>query len=118
MLEQLERTKQGGWWWWWLRKESWEKISPDVRVELLKVAVEAGREIKSRGRAEANEAVVAMQKRKLVVTQMTPEALALWDAAADRIRDRIRGPVVPPDLYDAVHAHLKDFRAKGGAGSQ
>lgn len=101
-----------------LRKESWEKIAPEVREELRKVAVEAGREIKTRGRAEGAEAVAAMQKRKLVVTQMTPEAQALWDAAADQIRDKIRGPVVPSELYDAVQGHLKTFRAAGGAGGR
>ncbi|MBM3847901.1 MAG: C4-dicarboxylate ABC transporter substrate-binding protein [Verrucomicrobia bacterium] len=99
-----------------VRKDAWEKISEAQRSELLKIASEIGGEIKARGRSEAAESVAAMKKRKLKVQPMNAEAQAAWDSAADKIRDKIRGPVVPVDLYDAVQGHLKDIRSGSGAG--
>ena len=98
-----------------LRKETWEKIPAESRIELMKVASEAGKEIKLRGRAEGSEAVTAMQKRKLTVHPVSPEIQASWEAAVEKIRDKIRGPVVPADLYDAVQGHLKEIRSTAGS---
>lgn len=95
-----------------VRKEAWGKVPEDVRAELLKIAVATGKEVKALGRAEGVESVAAMQKRKLTVHPMTPANQALWDEAALRIKDRIRGPVVPTEFYDAVQGHLKDFRSR------
>ena len=97
-----------------LRKESWMEISTDSRAKLIKIATDTGLEIKTRARNESVESVEAMRKRKLQVHAMTPEAAAQWDSAADKIRDKIRGPVVPAELYDAVQGHLKEFRSKTG----
>lgn len=94
-----------------LRKEVWTEIPESSRTELLKIATDIGREVKSKGRSESAESVEAMKKRKLEVHAMTPQAAAEWDAAADKIRDKIRGPVVPAELYDAVHSHLKEIRS-------
>ncbi len=94
-----------------IRSETWEKIAPESRDELLKIAQEIGKEIKNRGRLEGQESVVAMQKRKLTVHPVSPATQALWEEAARQIQDKVRGPIVPVELYDAVHAHLKEFRA-------
>jgi TRAP-type C4-dicarboxylate transport system substrate-binding protein len=98
-----------------VRKESWLKIPEALRAELLQSAAATGKEVKTLARAEGVESVVAMQKRKLTVHPVTPQNQALWEEAADQIKDRIRGPVVPVEFYDAVHGHLKEFRSKPAA---
>lgn len=94
-----------------VRDDTWMRVSADAREELLKMAAETGKEVKHLGRLESQESVTAMQKRKLTVHAVTPEALALWDTAVAQIQDKVRGPIVPTDLYDAVQGHLKAFRA-------
>jgi TRAP-type C4-dicarboxylate transport system substrate-binding protein len=98
-----------------VKKATWDKIPPAVRPELLKVATETGREIKARGRAESDEAVAAMQKRKLTVTKLTPEAEAEWRKAAEAAYPEIRAKLVPAEVFDEVMRHLKEFRAKAGS---
>ena len=94
-----------------ISKQAWDKIPSTLQTECLKIAAEVGREVKSRARTEATDAVQAMQKRKLTVHPVSPEVQALWEGAADHIRDRVRGPIVPVEFYDAVHGHLKEFRS-------
>lgn len=98
-----------------VRRESWEKVPADLRAEFLKDSADTGREIKARARAEGLESVVAMQKRKLTVSSVDAGVQSEWERAAEEIRERVRGPIVPSDLYDAVQAHLKEFRSRGAS---
>jgi TRAP-type C4-dicarboxylate transport system substrate-binding protein len=97
-----------------VKKATWEKIPAAARPELLKAAAETGREIKARGRTESDEAVAAMQKRKLTVTKLTPDAEAAWRKAAEAAYPEIRSKLVPAEVFDEVMRHLKEFRAGAG----
>jgi TRAP-type C4-dicarboxylate transport system substrate-binding protein len=98
-----------------IRKATWEKIPEGVRGELLKAAKEAGREIKANGRQESSEAVEAMVKRGLKVTPMTPAAEEAWRLTAEEVYPRIRGTIVPEDVFDRALSLIKEYRAaKGG----
>lgn len=98
-----------------VRRDTWEKIGPDVRKELLRIAVPTGEKFRARGRAEDSEAVTAMQKRGLAVQTVTPEVLAEWRAFAEQVYPQVRGTLVPADLFDRVQAHLAEFRAQSGS---
>ena len=100
-----------------VRRDTWEKIAPEVRKELLQSTASTGEKFRLRGRAEDNEAVTAMQKRGLIVHSGTPEVMAEWRALAEQIYPKIRGTLVPADLFDRVHAHLAEFRAQNGTAS-
>ena len=82
---------------------------------MLKVAAETGKQVKADGRAESQAAVTAMIKRGLVVKKMTPEAEEEWRAVVAKAQDKIRGRVVPADMFDEAQRLLKEFRERGAA---
>jgi TRAP-type C4-dicarboxylate transport system substrate-binding protein len=94
-----------------VRKEAWEKIPADLRTVLAKAAAEAGKEIKTNSRKESDEAVKAMEKRGLKVTPLTPELEAEWRAAAETSYSKIRGVIVPADIFDKALAAIKEYRS-------
>ena len=94
---------------------AWDKIPAEMRPALAEAARKAGDEIRTRSRAESDEAVVAMQKRGLVVRELTPEAQAEWQALAEKAYPLIRGGLMPADIFDAVQHELKAYRAQHAA---
>jgi TRAP-type C4-dicarboxylate transport system substrate-binding protein len=98
-----------------VRKATWEKIPADVRVKLHAAADVAGREIKSASRREMTDSVAAMEKRGLKVTKLTPAQNRDWQTMCESTYARIRGPVVPADIYDQTMKLLADFRAANPA---
>jgi len=94
-----------------VRKESWEKVPANLRQKLLESAATAGKEIKESGRKESEESVAAMVKRGLKVTPMTPELEAEWRRVAEEVYPRIRGKLVPADVFDEVLRFIREYRA-------
>ena len=92
-------------------KRSWDRVPVSTREAMLKIAADTGRQIKAAGRAENDTAVGAMVKRGLAVHPMTPEAEAEWLAVIDKVRDQIRGKLVPADMFDEAQRLLKEHRA-------
>jgi TRAP-type transport system periplasmic protein len=95
-----------------IQKKSWDRIAPAFRDEMLKIATETGKEVTAAGRAESEQAVVAMVKRGLQVHKVTPEIEAEWRAVIERVQDKIRGHVVPADAFDEAQRLLKEYRAQ------
>jgi TRAP-type C4-dicarboxylate transport system substrate-binding protein len=96
-----------------VRKGPWEKIPAATREALLKAAVETGREIKANGRRESDESVKSMEKRGLKVTRVTPEVEQLWRQAAEAAYPKIRGRIVPADIFDKALSLIREYRAAG-----
>lgn len=94
-----------------IRKATWDKLPAPMREEFLKAALQAGREIKQNGRQESEEAVAAMKKRGLTVTDVTPELEAEWRTAAEAAYPRIRGKMVPADIFDEALRLIREYRA-------
>ncbi len=94
-----------------VRKETWDKIPVETRAALAKAAAEAGREIKAAGRKEMDESVAAMVKRGLKVTPVTPELEADWRRTAEAVYPKIRGGMVPADIFDRALALIAEYRA-------
>jgi hypothetical protein len=46
------------------------------------------------------------------VNVLTPEAEKFWQAEVDKVAPRIRGEIVPEDMFDIVQTALKEFRAR------
>jgi TRAP-type C4-dicarboxylate transport system substrate-binding protein len=93
-----------------VRRQSWEKIPADTRKLLLEASLVAGKEIKANGRQESAESVKAMEKRGLKVTPVTSEIEAAWRAEAEAVYPRIRGRLVPPDVFDEAQRLIKEYR--------
>ena len=94
-----------------VRSDVWEKIAPALRTQLQAIASAASEKIRTQTRAEDDDAIVAMKKNGLVVQSVTPPMLAAWRALAARSYPMIRGPIVPPEIFDQVRATLAEFRA-------
>lgn len=103
-----------------VRKETWEKIDPDVRGRLLAVAGEIGERIDREIRRLNADAVEAMKRQGLEVVAVDREA---WRPPLERSWSVIRGEVVPADFFDAVVSARDECRkdvaaAPGGAGGR
>lgn len=93
------------------RKDAWEKLSVSTRVVLLASAQRAGLEIRARSRKESDDAVEAMKKRGLTVHPVTPDILQEWrNTVETEIHPRMRGTIVPSDIFDEVVRLLHDYR--------
>jgi TRAP-type C4-dicarboxylate transport system substrate-binding protein len=94
-----------------VRKESWEKLPADIRAKLAVTAAATGKEIKAAGRKEMDESVTAMEKRGLRVTRLTPELEAEWRKAAEAVYPKVRGKLVPEDVFDQTMKFLEEYRS-------
>jgi len=93
-----------------VRKENWDKIPAELRTRLAAAAAKAGAEMKAISRRESQEAIVAMQKRGLVVETPTAEVEAEWRAVAESVYGYVKGGMVPPDIFDEVQRLVTEHR--------
>lgn len=96
-----------------IRKDSWDKIPPDLQKQFREAAAMAGAKIRAADRKEDDESVAAMQKKGLVVHPVTPQAEEEWRQLTKVIYPEIRGKVVPADIFDEVQRLVAEHRAKG-----
>ncbi len=102
-----------------ISKKVWEEIPFRIRMEMVKSARLAGKEIKASGRLESDESVKTMQKKwGLKVQPVSPELEAIWRHEAENIYDFLRGRMVPEDIFDEVQLQLKDYRQGKSAARQ
>jgi TRAP-type C4-dicarboxylate transport system substrate-binding protein len=98
-----------------ISRRTWESLPPEQRSLLQQSAVEAGRRFQASGRALADSAVAAMRARGLQVHQLTPQDEAAWRSASESFYPRIRGTMVPADMFDEVVRLLAEYRSRPGA---
>ena len=94
-----------------VRKSAWEKIPAETRVELLKAARETGVQNKAQGRAESNRAVEAMKSKGLTAHPVSTELEVRWRRAAEPFYPKLKGKLIPADIWDEVDRLLKEYRA-------
>ena len=91
-------------------KDVWERLSPRDQEYIRLTAAEAGRSIRAQSRLESDQSVEAMVKRGLVVQKVTPEIQARWEAAAAEFYPKIRGNMVPVEIFDKVQVLIREYR--------
>jgi TRAP-type C4-dicarboxylate transport system substrate-binding protein len=102
-----------------ITRKAWEAIPPATQQALRQAAEDAGKKIQSRSRSESVQAVDAMRKRGLQVHSVTPAVEAEWRALAERLYPKVRGKIVPADMFDRVQQLLSKYRSLGSkAGGQ
>ena len=94
-----------------ITKKTWDTIPLEGRKALRKAATETGKLSKADGRRESVESVEAMRKRGLQVHPVTPELEAEWRREGEAVYPKIRGVVVPTEIFDQVVNQLKAYRA-------
>jgi len=97
----------------------WEKIPANQRDQMLAAARRAGDALKQDIRDQGERAIVTMTKgkpgqraNKLTVTHLNDAALAEWRKQTEAIYPKMKGKMVPPDLFDDAQRLRDEFRAQ------
>jgi TRAP-type transport system periplasmic protein len=91
-------------------RKAWDAIPPAAQDAMRRAAEEGGKSITQHGHQEMEEAVAAMQKRGLKVNKLTPSTETEWRSFFDKLYPKIRGNLVPADLFDEVQRLLREYR--------
>lgn len=93
-------------------RSTWETIPEKLRGELLQAARKASGEFRAQIRSGGDSAVNQMVLRGgLNVVKLTAAEKALWVKEAEAAYPKIRGRLVPPDLFDEAVRLSKEYRS-------
>jgi TRAP-type C4-dicarboxylate transport system substrate-binding protein len=95
-----------------INQKTWDALPPAQQTALSAIAVETGKQFTAQGRKESDEAVAAMQKRGLTVVPIPPPLLTQWRTASEQMYPKIRGTMVPVDMFDEVTRLVNEYRAR------
>jgi TRAP-type C4-dicarboxylate transport system substrate-binding protein len=99
-----------------LARETWEQTPPASRAELLNASRAAAERVRGTIRKMGDDAVVEMRKRGLNVIKLNDAEMAEWRSEVEAAYPRIRGRLVPADLFDeALRLHREFQRVKAEA---
>lgn len=91
-------------------RRAWERISEEDRARILAVSRDASLGLQREIRRLNEEALKAMTENGLVIHRVPPSAVAEWRKVVEDIHPRIRGAIVPPDVFDRIRGLLEEFR--------
>ena len=97
-----------------ITRSAWDALTPSGRDALRREAAKASGRLRAQRAASDLEAVEAMRKRGLQVHSLTPELEAEWRQLAEAVYPKIRGAMVPGDMFDAVQGALTEYRGSNG----
>jgi TRAP-type C4-dicarboxylate transport system substrate-binding protein len=95
-----------------ITKKAWESIDPALRPTLMQLARDTGARFTPQIRKLETDAIDAMVKRGLQVYKPTPQVEQEWQQLADKFYPKIRGSLVPADLFDEVRRLVAEYRAQ------
>jgi TRAP-type C4-dicarboxylate transport system substrate-binding protein len=95
-----------------ITKDAWESIPAELRPKLLEASRAAGQRLRGDIRRQGDEAVTVMKKNGLQVSELDPATLASWQKEAESAYPKIRGRLVPADLFDEALRLRNEFRNK------
>ena len=101
-----------------ITKDAWEKLPADLRPALMEASRQAGRKLRDETRRNGQSSVEAMQKKGLNLVHVDAAGEAEWRKAAEAAYPRIRGGVIPADVFDEARKHLEEFRKRSGSGAR
>jgi len=99
-----------------IAKDVWDKIPPGVQKEMLVSARNAGVALRDEIRKAESSSIPMMQQFGLNVEHADANTTAEWRKLAESIWPKLRGTMVPPDLFDQVK-QLRDEYRKAHPGS-
>jgi TRAP-type C4-dicarboxylate transport system substrate-binding protein len=94
-----------------MRRQTFEALPPAAREAVVAASKKAGEQLRAHRTQQDNECIRAMEARGLVVLPLTPDIEAAWRKVAEQAWPRVRGSMVPADMFDRVHVLLAEFRA-------
>jgi TRAP-type C4-dicarboxylate transport system substrate-binding protein len=94
-----------------MTKRAWDGLIADQREKVLKAAREAGSKIRDQSRAESQQAIEAMKKRGLQVHPVSPELEEEWRRFVESVYPKMRGKLIPADVFDKMLSLVAEYRA-------
>ena len=95
-----------------IRKDVWDRISPDVQARLRLICDAAAAGLRAEGRQFHEDAMATLRKGpKTYVHSLTAEQRAAWDAFAQDLWTKVRGTLVSAPIFDEVQQLLQEYRA-------
>jgi TRAP-type C4-dicarboxylate transport system substrate-binding protein len=93
-----------------ISKKLWDQLSAGGRDALRTASEAAGTKIRERARQEDLESIAAMKGRGLTVHPVSAELEADWRRMAEGAYPKLRGTMVPADMFDQVRSIIADYR--------
>ena len=94
-----------------IRRDVWDKIPPELQTKLRAAGETTGIKIRAQSREESEKSVGVMQARGLKIHPVPPEALEDWRQLGTMVQSKIRGTMVPEDIFDEVMRLLAEYRS-------
>ncbi len=101
-------------------RKVWQGIPADLRPRLLEASHAVGQRLRGEIRKLNDDALAVMQKNGLKVSKVPPAALEEWRKTVEDIYPRIRGNIIPADMFDLALKYRNEYRAlkPGKAGAR
>ncbi len=99
-----------------ISKSEWDKIPAPVQKQMMQSARAAGVSLREEIRKAEASSIPLMQQFGLNVVHADPKAIAEWRQLSEAIWPKLRGTMVPADLFDEVK-RLRDEYRKAHPGS-
>jgi TRAP-type C4-dicarboxylate transport system substrate-binding protein len=103
-------------------KRTWERLPEEMRGPMLEAARDAGHQRREEIRRMGEESVSEMVKRGMKVVDLDSETRSAWRAEAEAAYPRLRGSLIPAELFDEAVRLQQRFRteisARAGEGSK
>lgn len=94
-----------------ISKKTWDALPAATQAQFREAAAVAGRQFQAAGRKESDDAVAAMKSRGLTVAPVPPNVAAEWRSLAETFYPKIRGSMVPAEMFDEVTRLLTQYRS-------
>jgi TRAP-type transport system periplasmic protein len=94
-----------------ISKQAWDRVPDSCRGAMLEAATRAGERLRAEIRKMGDDAIVVMRKKGLNVVAVDPATLADWRRQAEDAYPKLRGRMVPADLFDEVKRLRDEYRA-------
>jgi TRAP-type C4-dicarboxylate transport system substrate-binding protein len=92
-------------------RQAWDGMTPAAQQALRQASLKATETLRAERERADQAAIAAMRTRGLHVESLTPTTLAEWQQTMASAYPRIRGGMVPADVFDLVQQTLTDFRS-------
>jgi len=92
--------------------QAWDNVSPAMRDQLLQISADVGRQIRTASRQENDQAVATLKTKSGLQVHAVPLQLEdEWRRFAEGIYPRLRGSMVPADMFDQARQRVAEYRA-------
>lgn len=97
-----------------LDKRAWNRIPPEIRPRILSISRAASDRLRQEIRRLNEDALRAMVENGLKVSHVDPSVAKQWRGIVEEIYPIVRGKIIPAEVFDAVVAARREFRASRG----